>query len=229
MAVSLDTVPDVVARMRQLDTTLPADDGVAVFNRLYLDMTLLIEARLQDGFFRDPAFMERLGVVFAGLFLRAVDAGEAGRPVPKAWAPLVADRTTPGIMPVQYAFAGINAHINHDLAVAVVQTCEERGLDPDDGPVHDDYERVNGLIAQIEAGIRRSFLSEAGREVDDRVGPVVHLVSAFSIDKARDAAWVTTQTIWALRRVERLHRDYLATLARSVGLAGRTLLTPCLA
>lgn len=225
---ALETVDDVLARLNAIEKALPPEDGVAVFNSVYLDMTLLVGARVKDSFFADPDFIARLGVVFAGLYLEAVDAAGTAAPLPKAWAPLVTERAVPGILPIQFALAGINAHINHDLALAVVQTCTERRLDPNEGTVHQDYERVNDLIAQIEAKIRRSFLSEVGKEVDDRIAPVVHLVSAWSIEKARDAAWVTMETIWALRRVERLQRDYLATLARTVGLTGRTLLTPCL-
>ena len=29
--------------------------------------------------------------------------------------------------PAAFAFAGMNAHINHDLSLALVQTCEELG------------------------------------------------------------------------------------------------------
>jgi hypothetical protein len=33
------TVPGVLARMREIDAALPAGDGVAVFNRMYLTVT----------------------------------------------------------------------------------------------------------------------------------------------------------------------------------------------
>ena len=99
---------------------------------------------------------------------------------------------------MQYAIAGMNSHIEHDLPLAVVDTCTARGLTP--GDVHQDYEAVNDVLAQVEEPIRRSFLDEVGREVDDHLGPVVHLLSAWNIDKARDLSWVTVETLWALQR-----------------------------
>jgi hypothetical protein len=40
-----------------------------------------------------------------------------------AWRPLVERRALPGIEPVQFALAGMNAHTNHDLPVAMVTAC----------------------------------------------------------------------------------------------------------
>ena len=68
----------------------------------------------------------------------------------------------------------------------------------------------------------------AGREVDDHLGPVIHLVSSWKIDKARDVAWVNVETLWALRHVGPLADRYRAALARTVGMASRCLLTPTL-
>ncbi len=118
----------------------------------------------------------------------------------------------------------MNSHIEHDLPIAVVDTCRARGLDPDD--LHQDYEAVNDVLAQVEAPIRRAFLDEVGQLVDDRLGPVVHLISAWNIDKARDLSWVTVETLWALRRTSFLRGRLLDSLAHTVGMTSRALLTP---
>lgn len=220
------SVDEVVDRMRDLDGRLPPDDGIAVFNRVYLEMTELVRARLQGGYFADPEFMSHLDVVFASLYFEAVDArADEARTPPKPWAPLVEQRADRGLLPIQFSLAGTNAHINHDLAVAVVTTCEQRDVSPSDGHVHEDYDRINDLLATIEARIRRSFLDECGRRVDDRLGPVAHLVSSWSMEAARDAAWVTARTLWSLRRMDDVHDAYVRTLAGHVGLTSRALLT----
>ena len=63
---------------------------------------------------------ERLDVVFAGLFFAAVDALE--RDPASAAAGLACrcsrQRSRGGIAPLQFALAGMNAHINRDLPVA---------------------------------------------------------------------------------------------------------------
>ena len=220
------TVEEVVARLREVDEALPPSDGVAIFNRVYLTVTERIAEILADAgspLFRDAETMAELDVRFADLWLAAYDADAAGRAVPPAWRPLFEARTGRRL-PVQYAIAGMNSHIEHDLPVAVVATCRARGLEPDD--VHRDYETVNDVLAQVEAGIRRSFLDEVGRAVDDHLGPAVHLVSAWNIDKARDLSWVTVETAWALRHTDFLRDRFLDSVAHTVGLASRALLTP---
>ncbi|HEX6920552.1 MAG TPA: DUF5995 family protein [Actinomycetes bacterium] len=222
-------VQDVIDRLRDIDGSLPADDGAAVFNRMYLEVTERVAEGLRGSHtFHDDAFMAHLDVAFASLWLTAYDAAQAGQDVPKAWAPLFERRATPGLLPVQFALAGMNAHIEHDLPLAVIATCRARRTSPDRPGVHADYEAVNGLLAAAEAQIRRSFLSEAGRLVDRRVGHVVHLVSSWDIDKARDLAWVNVEALWTMRPVPRLYRRYSDALARTVGMTSRCLLTPCL-
>jgi len=218
------TVEDVIDAMLAIDDALEPRDGVAVFNRVYLRVTRLVLERLTDGSFHDGAFMAELDLRFAALWFAAYDA--KADDVPPAWAPLFERRTTAGLLPIQFALAGMNAHIEHDLPLAVVATCAARGCTPTSPGVHEDYEKVNDLLADIEAEIRRSFLTEAAREADDSLGRVAHLISSWNIDKARDVAWVTTNALWELRPVGFLTEAYAAGLARTVGMGSRLLLTP---
>lgn len=222
------TVDGVVAHLRDIEGELSADDGVGVFNRMYLTVTEriaeIIARRASGGtVFRDAQVMADLDVRFANLWLTAYDAATAGRAVPTPWRPLFEARAG-GRLPVQYAIAGMNSHIEHDLPIAVVETCEAHDLVPDD--LHHDYEAVNGVLAQVEAPIRRSFLDAVEREVDDRFGPVVHLVSTWNIDKARDLSWVTVETLWVLRRTSFLRDRFLESLGHTVGMTSRALLSP---
>ncbi len=227
MPIPSNAVDEVIDRLRAIGQTLPASDGAAIFNAMYLRVTERIAAELQTGStFRDAAFMTELDVRFAELWLTAHEAAAAGTKVPSAWAPLFEERSTPGILDIQYALAGMNAHIEHDLPLAVVATCRSRGVTPRRRSVRQDYESVNDLLAAAESEIRRSFLTEIGQHVDDELGPLVHLVSAWNIDKARDLAWVSAETIWATRQLTELSRRYVAMLGHTVGLASRCLLTP---
>ena len=69
------TVDALVERMHEIDRALPGSDGVAAFNRMYLRVTELVRDRLVEGWFGNPAFVTRLDLVFAGLYLDAVGAG----------------------------------------------------------------------------------------------------------------------------------------------------------
>lgn len=216
------TVEDVLSRMRALDASLPADDGVAVFNRVYLRVTELVRDELGAGTFTDPGFMERLDVVFARMYLAAVDEGAAAADVARCWRPLLQARDRAGVVPVQFALAGMNAHINHDLALAVVAACRRTRRDP--LGVREDYERINELLASVVRPIRQSFLDREVVDTGARLSPLADLVSAWSIDTARDAAWVHAAALWELRRLPLLSRGYRETLDGTVGLVGRQLL-----
>ena len=216
----------MIGRLRAIDEALPRADGVAVFNRVYLTVTEQVADGLEGRVFRDPAFMADLDVRFACMWLSAYDAAERGTTVPKAWSPLFEHRRTPGLLPIQFALSGMNSHIEHDLPLAVVDTCRSRGISPGRAAVRADYEAVNDILASVESGVRRSFLSDLGREIDDQVGPIVHLVNSWSIDKARDLAWVSVETLWALRRLDALADRYRGGLAHTVGMTSRYLLTP---
>jgi hypothetical protein len=219
-------VDDVVARLTEIDASLPADDGVACFNRMYLTVTELVRDRITAGFFADPAGMGALDVTFADLYLAAVDADVAGERVPEAWAPLFARRGDTRIEPIQFAVAGMNAHINHDLAVAVVTACGQRDAAPDAGTFHADYLRVNTLLAAVLQQVRESYLSGIALDADREASPALNHVGAWSIDRARDAAWVNADVLWRLRDLPFARDAFADALAGSVGLVTATLLAP---
>lgn len=221
--MSPTSVADVLTRMRAITSDVPAGDGAGVFNGVYLRVTDMMLDRLTRGdVFHDDAFIADLDVRFAGYWF---DAYDAKTDKPKAWAPLFAARARTGILPIQFALAGMNAHIENDLPLAVVATCAARKCTPDSRNIHEDYEMVNELLASVEAEIRRSFLTEVEKSIDDHLNPVAHLITSWNIDKARDFAWLTVQTLWELRRAPRLFDAYVATLARTVGMGSRLLLT----
>jgi len=51
------SVAGAITRMEAIAAALPASDGLACFNRMYLDVTQQVNSRLGQGFFADPAFM----------------------------------------------------------------------------------------------------------------------------------------------------------------------------
>jgi hypothetical protein len=207
--MSPTTVADVVARMRTIANEVSAGDGAGVFNGVYLRVTEMMLDRLTTGgVFHDDAFVAALDVRFADYWWGAY--GASGDK-PRAWAPLFAARKRRGVLSIQFALAGINAHIEHDLPLAVIDTCTARRRTPTSQGVQEDYEKVSELLADTEADIRRSFLTEVEQSVDDHLEPVAHLISSWDIDKARDFAWLNAQTLWELRLgqdpVRRVRRD----------------------
>ncbi|MCR6705444.1 MAG: DUF5995 family protein [Cellulomonas sp.] len=200
-------------------------DGLGVFSDVYRDVTALVAVRVTDGTFTHPDFVEDLDVRFAGLFLDVPRDLAARRTVNKAWAPLVERRAHAGLWPLQLALAGMNAHINHDLPLAVVATCEARGVPPTARGVHADFERVNDVLAEVVRPLRQSFLDARVVAAGGELSPVADLVSNFSIDKARDAAWANALVLWHVRDLGFVAAAARDALARTVGLVSRQLLT----
>ena len=72
MSAAGSSVADVIARLRGIDAELSSGDGAAVFNHMYLTVTETVADGLGGArVFVDPAFMERLDVTFASLWLEA--------------------------------------------------------------------------------------------------------------------------------------------------------------
>jgi hypothetical protein len=187
-----------------------------------------VGAAMIPGSFRDPDFLLRLDLAFAGVFFDALRGSLASPPTtPRAWAPLLDARSTPGIAPIQFALAGMNAHINRDLPIALVATCEQAGVDLAAATQERaDFERVNGILAATEARVKQRFATGLVGLADTALGDVDDRIAMWDIGRARDAAWVQAQTLWTLRTVPALQRDAMDTLDRVIGFAGRGLLVP---
>lgn len=226
---AVSSIEAVVARMTAIAESLPPDDGVACFNELYLAVTREVLAETRVEAFEDPAFVARLDVVFAGLYFSAVDADAARSPVARAWVPLFQARSHKRIAAIQFAFAGMNAHINHDLALALVAALREHGLSPTrDSAQHRDYLLINELLERVEERVKERFAKGLIGVADEALGRLDDVVAMWSVARARDAAWTHAETLWAIRDAPPLHDAFLLTLGRMVGLAGRGLLIPTL-
>ncbi|WP_163543872.1 DUF5995 family protein [Occultella kanbiaonis] len=217
--------PDIASLLVHLDLVssgFAEGDGVGAFHAMYRRVTELVGDEIRAGRFADREFLTRLDVVFAGYYLEAVTASTPNR----AWAPVFSARADPGRAPIQFALAGMNAHINHDLGPAVVRTCRQLGVHPDSPGVRADYRRVTDVLATVQEEVRQSFLSGLALEVDRRFAPVANLIATWSIAKAREAAWTNAEVLWELRGSGSVEEAYLDSLAGSVGMVGRYLLTP---
>ncbi len=220
-------IAEVIARMHGIEASLPDNDGVACFNRMYLHVTEDVAAAVARRDFEDRAFLERLDVIFANFYFRALAQCAQTGACPSAWQPLIECRANRRIAPIQFALAGMNAHINHDLALAVVDTCIELGCELSrDSPQYRDFQLVNGLLARAKEEIEPTFKRGLLGIVDNFLGRGDEAAEMWSIERARDAAWVNAEALWKLKDDRALSERFTLILARTVGLAGRGLLIP---
>ncbi|MER5946239.1 DUF5995 family protein [Streptomyces sp. NPDC001904] len=218
-------VDSVIARMRAVAAQLPPQDGVAVFNRVYLSVTEAVDHAIDQGVrggFPDRSAAVALDVRFAERYLTAVDAAARGVRPPACWRPVLQFRSHPGVRPLQFALAGINAHIGHDLALAVVDTC--RTLDCEPATLEDEFDRVGDVLVSMEEHIREELMP--GPDLLQVADPLTHLLGSWSLERARDGAWAAARALWALRALPPLQDEFAQRLDASAGLVGRMLLTP---
>ncbi|MDN5914058.1 MAG: DUF5995 family protein [Pseudonocardia sp.] len=235
LAIPPEDVPGVLERLDRLQELAESgprgtDDGLACFNHLYREITREVLAQL-DGqeLFREPEFSGRLDVEFARRYFSAVRADASGLPVPRSWAVLLDRRGHTEIGPVEFAVAGVNAHVNYDLATAVVRTCTVlgRGLGRSELA---DHQSFNEIFAQHVGGLVDHFGTWLGRELDGAViDKIMDGAGTLSVVLARDAAWCRAEHLWALRtRPAEYERECqaidwrAAMIGRGVLLAGAT-------
>jgi len=222
------SIAEVVDIMTTLDRELNDTDGLWWFNRLYLRVTLAVRGAVTTATFRDPAFLERLDVEFANLYFDAVAAGDVdSRAAPSAWRPLFESRHRRDLKSVQFALAGMNAHINRDLPAGIVAAyVATDGAPGPGGTRHDDFEKVNDLLEAVEAQIKVEFSTGIVALVDSAAGDVDDVVAMWDVRAAREAAWTNAEVLWTLRPSPILHDAFFAKLDRFTGFAGRGLLLP---
>ena len=70
------------------------------------------------------------------------------------------------------------------------------------------------------------FVTGELAKLDTALGQVDDCMAMWKVGRAREAAWVKAEALWALRDTPRLSSKFLLTLDRMVGFAGRGLLRP---
>jgi hypothetical protein len=89
---------------------------------------------------------------------------------------------------LQDLLLGVNAHINHDLALALV----EAGFDPDRDRGYRDHSAVNRILADLTNASQdkiAALYAPGLAAADALAGSLDEVASAFSIEHARENAW----------------------------------------
>lgn len=227
------TIQQVLERMDRLfERWEAARDNRAVFLLSYRIVTEVMRESVGKGRFQDNEWMERLDVQFAQEFFDAVDADESGSAFPECWRVAFELARKLETTVLQDLLLGMNAHIVHDLPVALVKVgtaAEKRSLRLRD------HERVNeiwiGLIDRIqnEATSRYSWLLGL---LDRVAGTRDELLTRTGILSARTAAWAAAVALFDApadaRRQMTLDLDRTARAAALSIAPGGRLLSPIL-
>lgn len=202
-------------------------DGIACFTHLYQVITENVLRWLDEGRFKNSDFLETLDLEFAERYFQALRAYAFDRPsTPMTWRVLFHNRSDARISRLHFAAAGVNAHINFDLALAVVSTCERLGVELGDGDQHDDYLSVNQIFAANTLELREKFETANDPELVDAVEK---LFDDFAVVATRELAWQDAERMWPHRLdAPRMARETLLLDQRAALLGKGMLANPLL-
>lgn len=207
--------------------SLQERDGLSCFNHLYTVITAEIQKTLEQQGFLDTHYLTTLDVAFAGRYLRALRtyAGGDAAGTPACWRTLIEHRHDPGIQPIQFAVAGVNAHVNYDLPFAVVSTCMALGTEPEHGSQHRDFEKVNEVFYDQIPPLRRHFEGVLAQFCDRWFfRSVLDLFDDALVTADREAAWLEALHVWPVRDDDDRYQGEQRRLDRYVTLAAHAIL-----
>jgi hypothetical protein len=201
-AASIEEVCERLAAIRDHASStslLGEDDGIAAFSRLYHVITRRIGDMAEAGEFSSTPFLVRLDIEFAERYFQALRSYAADiATAPRVWRVLFDNRSDPRVAPVNFAVAGVNAHINVDLACALVATWRHLPPDGDEkGRQYHDYRLINEVFEVEMDPLREdldSLLSAGpdGAPWDRGANWIADLVIRFT----RDLAWDEAERVW---------------------------------
>jgi hypothetical protein len=195
--IGRQSIPEVLQLLQAIDSTCDDGDGLKWFNGLYLAVTQAVENRVNAGGFNDPGWLAELDVQFAALYFKALYAALTGAPCPGSWEAIFSRRKQTDIARIQFALAGMNAHINRDLPFAIVSTSKAKNTVPQHGtPQYNDYTALNttlgGLIDMAKKELNVRLLGDplpVASHMED-------LIAAWDLADFREGAWEHAESIW---------------------------------
>jgi hypothetical protein len=204
------TVDGVIAVLTQIEAVADRlscegeKDGIACFTQLYHRITVdVLEAYKAGSLFHCGAFILELDLAFAQRYLDALATHtDGGSPAPACWR-ILFDRRSQDRARWRFAAGGVNAHVNFDLAFALLDVWE----DHPDSPLstseeqYADYQAINTIFhRRMDELCERNdapwtLLGDDG-SFFDRAGNVL---GDLLVVGTRDLAWTFAERMWRHR------------------------------
>lgn len=159
--------PDIRLAM-QLDSMAATPDIHRHFAKIYSASVIRSIQHYQEASASEQYFIRRFEYLFAGYFFRAAASRGQG-PGSEAWKAYFLDST---LSPLQYQLLGINAHINADLSVALIE-----GFSTEELKTH------KKTLLRFQDGLRKQF--SLFYEENRQATPLTRLLHQLSFGLAR--------------------------------------------
>src|SRR3990172_5753589 len=187
----------VVARMQSLVSEWEKHaDRKAIFLRCYMVMTTNMLAAIKQQDFNDSAWVNRLLHRFADYYFVALKTYEqTPASAPAVWQLAYNTTKNPQVNSLQHLLLGVNAHINYDLVLTLVDLLKSKwvGLSASQrSRRYEDYCQVNDVIGRTVDTVQDEIL-EPGMPlmdlIDRLLGPIDEFMISQLITHWRESVW----------------------------------------
>ncbi len=201
-----NNIEEVIILLKQIIADEQARAStMAYFTILYHDVTVAVRDAIIEKRFEDNARMEKLDVIFANLYFDAYQGYLNNKPITPCWQFSFESSTMFRPTILQHILAGMNAHINYDLAQAVVASA------PDEiTSLKNDFMKVNTILSEQVDAVQDKLAKiwPVMKLLDAIAGRTDEAVIDFSMFKAREAAWENACLLFEMSEEKRVvHRQ----------------------
>jgi hypothetical protein len=219
----VQTIQQVIDTLESIDALLDgALDGLKWFNQLYLQVTRAVEAQVSS----PEDFIAVLDVQFANLYFSALSGHLDGGTCPACWRILFERRADLSLARIQFAIAGINAHIDFDLSQAIVETCKLQGFSPEEmSPQYAAFTALNAILDSLIETAKTELLLNLPGDRRLTIHDAEWVVAAWTIKAARAKAWDDAEIRWRLRAAPGLAVGFDDFADKNAEMVGSLMLT----
>jgi len=192
-AKTIDQAIEILGQL--IEKSIEEESRVGYFLSLYYMVTVAVKEAIEAQSFEDNERMHRLDVIFANYFFKNVEHHDS------VWNSFFQARNVHSYVITQHLLLGMNAHINYDLAQAVVDT-QSHDLET----LHKDFLAINDILYKgIDKIQNKLYKTSLFLKVIDYIGlRFDEAYMDFSMIKARDEAWENALKLSAMNEDERL-------------------------
>jgi Family of unknown function (DUF5995) len=217
------TIDEVLTELDQIILRAREErDRLGFFATLYRNVTIKVKEGIAAGLFEDGPRMEKLDVTFANRYLATLGCFRRGEPLSKCW--LTSFRLAANWPPIilQHLLSGMNAHINFDLGIAAQTVAPGPLL----ASLENDFSQINNILGGMIIKVRSDIeeVSPWIKLLDRYASQTERQLINFSLDKARQSAWLVAQMINSTA-ADRLDRE-LSILDDGVAMLGALIGSP---
>jgi len=179
-----------------------AADAKAVFLGCYQLMTSSTLGAVRRSEFHDSAWVDRLLHRFADYYFVALEAHTRDpATAPSVWQGAFAAAADSRVLPLQHLLLGVNAHINYDLVLTLVEVLrpEWASLSAEQRAArYADHCRINAVIARTIDSVQDQVLAPAMPSLplaDALLGRLDERLASGLITRWRETVWTNTQRL----------------------------------